>query len=77
MILGSTISTARPFSSMAALLDNMFQTLSTDYIHVVVIFAGGGHAASSRLALNENGHTLNTALPSIMAIETDAILHKE
>ncbi len=61
MILGSAISTARPFSSMAALL----------------LFAGGGHAASSRLALNENGHTLNTALPSIMAIETDAVLHKE
>jgi hypothetical protein len=29
---------------MEALLENMFQTFSTDYIHVVVLFAGGGHA---------------------------------
>jgi len=54
MILGNAISIARPFSSMAALL----------------LFAGGGHAASSRLALNENGHTLNTAFPCIMGIDS-------
>jgi len=53
MILGNAISIARPFSSMAALL----------------LFAGSGHAASSRLALNENGHTLNTAFPSITGID--------
>ncbi len=53
MIPGNAISIARPFSSMAALL----------------LFAGGGHAVSSRLALNENGHTLNTAFPGIMGID--------
>ena len=52
MIPGNTISIAHPFSSMAVLL----------------LFAGGGHAASSRLALNENGHTLNAAFPGITGI---------
>jgi len=69
MIPGNAFSIACPFSSMAALLDNMFQTLSTDYIDVVVLFAGDSHAASSRLALNENGRTLNAAFPGIMGIE--------
>ncbi len=53
MIPGNAISIVHLFSSMAALL----------------LFAGGGHAASSRLALNENGHTLYTAFPGIMGID--------
>jgi len=53
MILGNTIFIARPFASMAALL----------------LFAGGGHAASSRLALNVKGHTQNITFPNIMGID--------
>ncbi len=58
--LTGAISIARPFSSTAVLL----------------LFAGGGprHAASSRLALNENGRTLNTVFPSIMGIVAVASL---
>jgi len=52
MMLGNAITIARPFLFMAALL----------------LFAGSGYAASSCLALNENGHTLNTVFPSIMGI---------
>ena len=39
----------------------------------LLLFAGGGHAASSRLVLSENGHTLNTAFPDIMGIQEDII----
>jgi len=52
MILANAASIARPFSSIAALL----------------LFAGNSHATSSRLALNENEHTLNTAFTGITEI---------
>jgi len=41
---------------------------NTISIAALLLFAGGGHAASSCLVLNENGHTLNTAFPDIMGI---------
>ena len=34
-------------------------------------------AKRSNAAMDENGRAVDIALPSIMAIETDAVLHKE
>jgi hypothetical protein len=56
-ITGNAGSIARFFSSMAALL----------------LFTGGGHVASSRLAMNENRRTLNTTFPGILGIEKPVV----
>ena len=59
MISGITISIARPFLSNA---------VSPKAPAFGVLFTGSDHAVSSRLALNENEHTLNTAFPEITGI---------